>query len=116
MANERLYLACTYCIHNPDTTQEGCLFYFAKYYPSTGWYTTAPADFQKKLDEWFDQHKHGTLHGQFVTLFGTDINPMMRSAAEVLKMVGSYLARAQIDETPEDQADGRDTSPPKPGD
>lgn len=66
MANNRMYLACRLCA--------GAEFFLAKYYPSTGWYTSRPRgehlpeSLDAEMNAWFDQHEHGTESGDFIVL------------------------------------------------
>ncbi len=106
MANERLCLACTHCLHDPKTALADCVFYFAKYYPSTGWYTMAKVNFQEELDAWFDLHVHGTLLGQFVTLFQSQIDPTAQSKVEILERLATCLAAAGMADEGEKSWDG----------
>lgn len=48
MANNRLYLVCKRC--------EGDRFAFAKYFPSSGYYTNRTDN--KSLNDWLDKHLH----------------------------------------------------------
>ena len=90
MANERLFLVCRHCVDAPEISVENCVFFFAKYYPQTGWYTVG-TDLQSALDAWFADHVHGTLMGQFVTMFQSDFDPASRSKKEILTTIRAYL-------------------------
>ena len=74
MANNRVYLVCDICGADEGTSFTDCAFYFAKYYPSSGWYTSGQgsredgATFSEQLDTWLDMHKLPDMLGQFLRL------------------------------------------------
>ena len=59
-----MWLRCRTC---PDAK-----FFVAKYYPSQGWYINREEDglqaFGDDLNQWLDEHKHGTMWGSEIYL------------------------------------------------
>lgn len=64
MANNRLYLVCTICLDDPNTTCEECFLLLAAYFPRQGWelFYSFPA----RAGGWLDGHRHGGLCGDFL--------------------------------------------------
>jgi hypothetical protein len=60
MANNRMYITCK---------KDGDVFFLAKYYPQTGYYTSKDyfkGDFIDSFNDWLDKHRHddGSLFGK----------------------------------------------------
>ena len=77
MANNRMYIQCKECAE---------AFFLAKYYPNTGYYTSASyysEDFIKLFNDWLDKHRHNndqTIFGKWqyelsYEIIGNDSNP-----------------------------------------
>lgn len=85
MANNRMYLACLKCLEEEDTKWEDCVFYMAKYYPSTGWYIN-----QEKLDleSFYDRHNHETLAGDyFQIIYENQFSQLAKDKMKILETI-----------------------------
>lgn len=99
MANNRMYLICDVCAAVEETTHDDCVFYLAKYYPATGWYTNKVDEQASQLDSllnaWLDKHKdglHTTMNGEFIKLaWGWQIDPMQRAARKFTDALADAL-------------------------
>ena len=65
MANNRLYLVCTICLNDPNTTWKDCFLPLAGYFPTPGWELFD--SFSKRAPGWLFGHRHGGLLGEFLT-------------------------------------------------
>ena len=71
MADNRMYLCCLMCACTEGTTREDCAQYFAKYYPSTGWYTKD--GLLENIDLFLGKHGHRLQEAQHIALIYEDI-------------------------------------------
>jgi hypothetical protein len=106
-----MYLVCTRCV---EEAEEGKLdlakasFFFAKYYPNTGWYIRGgktltresgeSIDFVDAIDAWFDEHKHGGMYGEYIypvfeSAFGDSLTDAKRAVLDAVTKVYSNLGQ-----------------------
>ena len=93
MANNRMYLLCTYCVDQAEDGQldlAAATHFLAKYYPSTGWYTN---EHTTGLDEWFGRHQHGGMYGEYIyTVFEDVFGRQEQTKREILDRVVAVLS------------------------
>jgi len=87
MANNRMYIKCK---------KDGDIFFLAKYYPTTGYYTDKDyfnGDFIDSFNGWLDKHRHddGNLFGENQYEIAYEIKPSVKEKIlDIIKKVINY--------------------------
>ena len=93
MANNKMFMCCLKCLSDDSTTMEDCFYYFMRYDPTMGWYTSRT---HVELDSFLGMHKHGTLLGEYLQLYPESRMPGYgEDKAEILKIVATNIQDIQ---------------------
>ena len=72
MANNRMYIKCK---------KDGAVFFLAKYYPTSGYYTDKDyfdGDFIDSFNDWLDKHNHDDLISENHFEIAYESNPSVK--------------------------------------
>jgi hypothetical protein len=98
MANNRMWLVCVECLATDGTDPEDCRFFLAKYYPSTGWYTTREGKLDTEINEWLDKHIHGDMFGEYIVMvYESVFGGAGEDKRRILTAIAEQMTRVQGD-------------------
>jgi hypothetical protein len=92
-------MLCLKCLNDEDAKLEDCRFYFAKYYPSTGWYLVGENEEERAVTgftEFFEKHKHETLYGDYLTVMSESLMPKDSLEGQKRGVFEAVLGAAKI--------------------